>query len=238
MQDLLHALMHGPFNAILMLGSGGCGKTFTGKEMFRLAKILLGVAAVARCVHSGRLAATIGCETYARCMSYGSYAPHEHPPYSDISAAKRIADLNMLFAEEVTAMPNRSTEHHLGAYKAAKQSVNWAASRLLRPEPYDDLEQPLAGMKLVASGDHLQQIVAPGGIGRIVDDPNSGDHGTAVPYMSADAPADNVWQLQSLQREDANVLVLFVHDNHRLLGRMHEMHRTGCAGTCQLMMPL
>lgn len=227
MQDLLTALTSGTYNAMIMLGSGGSGKTVACKSMHALAKEQYGEARAARCANSGRVAVNASCETFARRFRYGSHAARETPAYADPKVATEIAGIKVLIAEEATATPNRLAERHLGAYRDAKESVNWGRGKFNQPDMYTDLKAPIAGLKLVLCGDHLQQIVSSGGVGCVTK--SGDDKGKAVPCMPPPDAGDNVWELKSLQHAQAKVLVVVMHDNHRLLGKMHEMVCTGCA---------
>lgn len=218
-QDIFTALADGPFDAVIVLGSGGSGKTIVGRKIFDLAKQRYGEEGAARCANSGRVAVNVGCTTFARRLKYGSYTPHAEHAYSNITAAEEVAQIQMLIAEEVTAVPNRLLQQHLGARTAARRSVNLAHERLQQQPPYT-IEGPLGGLKLIASGDHLQQIVVTGSVGRVQAT------GVPVPFVPPQGTGRRIWELSELA--DAKVLVLVVHGNHRLLGRMHELHRTGC----------
>ena len=106
--------------------------------------------------------------------------------------------------------------------KDAKTQVNRAARRKGRPEPHTDLDRPNAGVKIVASGDHLQQVAAAGGIGRVLPD------GTAEQYAPPPSSSDVVWGTSVFRDRRMDVLTLIIQGNHRLVGKMRIALATGC----------
>lgn len=222
----------GTYDAVLMLGSGGSGKTVAGRAMHDLAKDHFGADRAARCANSGRIAATVGCDTFAHRFHYGSRKEGAPRPYGmNTSNAIDVADVKCLIVEEVTAMPNRLAEKHLAAYRDAKVTVNAEVQDADEEPRYHDLGRPLYGLKLIASGDPLQQIACPPGVARIKPGEqrnNFADRGEAVASVPAANEGKRVWDLPSLQHADAKVLVLVFHGNHRLLGVMLEANSTGC----------
>jgi len=168
------------YHAIVLLGSGGCGKTVLMSQLHRRLSTQRG-SGVVRCANSGRVAVNAGCSTMARTLKYGSYQPH-----------------------------------------SAKSVLNTAAASLQRPQLHGDVGGPLSGLQLVATGDHLQQLSASGGVGNV-----DRHAGSVTAFLPSSAASDDVWEFTSLQ--DADVLWLIGHGNFRFVGRMRTVHATGCA---------
>lgn len=209
------------YHAIVLLGSGGCGKTVLMSQLHRRLSTQRG-SGVVRCANSGRVAVNAGCSTMARTLKYGSYQPHCLPQYSDNKVAHEVARISVMLVEEVTAIPNFLFAHHMGAYRDAKSVLNTAAASLQRPQLHGDVGGPLSGLQLVATGDHLQQLSASGGVGNV-----DRHAGSVTAFLPPSAASDDVWEFTSLQ--DADVLWLIGHGNFRFVGRMRTVHATGCA---------
>lgn len=103
----------------------------------------------------------------------------------------------------------------------AKVQVNNAAVRAGQALVHTDIAAPFHGVKVVFSGDHLQRMVAPPGVGTV------GNDGVPHPYVPPATGPDVMWRVSDLKRVDTRVLVVVVHNNHRLQGMMHRMHETG-----------
>lgn len=234
MQEVFAVLADGAYDAVILLGPGGCGKTVLGENVHGRAVITFGEEGAARCAQSGRHAANARCMTLARRFRYGSYMQRAQI-YLNLQAADEVAQIQMLIIEEATSVPNHMLQQHIGARTAARKSVNLARTRLQQDAPYE-ITTGLDGLKLMVSGDHLQQIVSTGSVGRVIA---SGEEaGVAVPAQPA-KQGKCIWDLPILQ--GAKVLVIVAHGNHRLLGMMHKLHCTGCGSLggigCRLMLP-
>jgi len=223
-QDLFDAISEGPYNAIYVLGSAGCGKSWALKQLHRMGEQRYGKSGAAHCANSGRVAVNVGgnCMTFGTRLKYGAHRPHEAVRYTDLATARGVADVKLLLVEEATAIPNRLFDLHLAAMKDAKMVVNDAAQVCGQPSEYPDIDAPVHGVKLVATGDYLQQIVGSAGVGQITE------HGRCHPYFPPRAASTKPWRLSALQHDDANVLVVIGHGNKRLLSKMYLMLATGC----------
>lgn len=111
----------------------------------------------------------------------------------------------------------------LQAIRDAKDQVNRAAQTAGHQVGYADITAPFHGVKVVFSGDYLQRMVAPAGVSKVTND------GVPHPFDPPATGSDVMWAMADLKRGGTRVLVLVVHDNHRLLGLMHAMHATGFA---------
>lgn len=120
-QDVLAALA--TYDGIIMVGSGGCGKSRAGRELMALAEPQYGEGRVVRCANSGFVAAHTGCVTFARAMRAGQYDA-TRSSYSCEEAAQAVASYRLLIIEEVTAIPARLLWAHFKV-----RSLGWSCSK-------------------------------------------------------------------------------------------------------------
>ena len=122
-QDIWAALA--AFDAILMVGSGGCGKTRAAEAMRGIAAQHVGTAAAKRVANSSMVAINAGCETFAHCFKYGTYDPDARVPFSAFAAAQEVAGIKYLIVEEASAISDvrmiahlrvRRTHHHCAPF--------------------------------------------------------------------------------------------------------------------------
>lgn len=169
MQTLLDTLVDGPYDAVYMLGSAGCGKSKALRDVHALAMARFDVTGAAHCANSGRVAVNVGgrCTTFGKRLHNGSFrASHEHG-YKTVAVARDVADIKVLLVEEATSIAPRMFSDHVAKLKAAKDMVNAAVSPPEGPLEYPDVDSPVHGVKMLASGDYLQQIFASGGVGKV-----------------------------------------------------------------------
>lgn len=177
----------------------------------------------ARCANNGRVAVIIGCDTLARALGQLVYRPREQPRFTNHDVARRVAGLKTLVMEEDNAIPNLLMVRHMEVIEDAQISMNEASQDVGVDTPCLNVYQPFHGVKVVFSGNHLQQITPPGGVDLVKPD------GTVVPFISHATSNTAMWGFSVVNHAQARVLVAVVHGNHRLLGLMQELHRTGCA---------
>jgi len=121
MQEVYNAVKTNAWHAVLLLGSGGSGKTRLCKELYDLAVADHGKDKVARCANSGRVACNARCKTFASRLGYGSYEASRKPPFDKFKAAERAAKVEFLIVEEVSAM----TDRHITAHVKVRLTLLW-----------------------------------------------------------------------------------------------------------------
>lgn len=219
MQDVYTALQH--YDACVLLGSGGSGKTRIGQSVHRLAVNATAETACARVANSGLVAVNAGCDTFGRRLQYGKYDARRSRPYCDAQSADAAAAIKFMVVEEATAIPDRLLTAHLCAVKHAKVQANESVAAY-GGVPHANVEGPFGGMKVLMSGDHLQSLTSRGGVGRVLAD------GVALAWQPPPHSCDDLWRTAPFKHPEARVLVMVVHGNHRLKGMMHKLHATGC----------
>jgi len=218
----LNSCVLGPYDAVYVFGSAGCGKSQVLKRMRALGEQCYGREATAHCANSGRVAVNVDCQTFGKRLQYGKHRPWAARPYTDISVARDVGGIKLLLVEEATAIPSRLFNQHVNAVKTAQEEVNRSVNIVGLPQEFTAVSAPIHGMKLVATGDYLQQIVPGGGVGMVKDD---GTYAAYVPHVGANNTA---WKIEALQHPNATVLIVIAHGNHRLLSKMFVMLNTGC----------
>lgn len=219
--------MLGPYDAIYLLGSAGCGKSKALRDVHVLAQASVGVDGAAHCANSGRIAVNVGgrCTTFGRRLRNGHHRASETHGYMDVRVAREVASIKVLMVEEATSIAPRVFSEHMSKLKDAKELVNSAVAALGKPAEFPEVGSAVHGVRLLASGDYLQKIIASGGVGRV------DDTGRYSPYVPPAAAGYEPWHLEALQHPYARVLFLVGHGNCRLRSKMFELFSTGCAGT-------
>lgn len=114
------------------------------------------------------------------------------------------------------------------AYRPAKVQCKTAAREAGGGLAFDDVDEPFHGLKVVATGDHLQRIQARAGVGCVRQT------GDPMGYHQKAEDTHALWSAPPFRHPAAKILFLAVHGNHRLQGLLRELHATGCVDSPSL----
>lgn len=111
----------------------------------------------------------------------------------------------------------------LQAIADAQEQCNAAAEAEGRERPFPHSDSPLCGVRVVATGDPLQRLQGPKGVGHVTAD------GSPRPYAPPPEETQHLWSAKPFRDARTRVAVITLHDNHRFRGMLLELLATGCA---------